>query len=548
MMGTLLLILAGGWWLFINLDSNADLVFRFGPTIVLFISAFLLSELIDLGPKSRSKVASFSNITWPCILAFVGVNYSSTSNILVLGILLLIVIILWLISNSILGVNLAAKRLRGITSIGGLAIALSILSSTDNLMPWVVVIGTTSFTMLPDLLSKDQQHAARNAFRYELDKAEQRLLELRSQGHNIQQSSSILKIAREEGFDDPEDGMRLIDDALMDIERILALSIDLDEIRVDTLTTIERMEKITTDTKISRTSFDLGDKEFEFGSLREAEILYRQAKDKALNIEKHWKEASDLINDSELMIKDYDGHQMRDVISILNSAKDALLREDPEEAKQIAESIQYHMKSIGSNEESAILVIDKVENSLSALGSDIPINTKERLNEAKEALELGNATLAKGLADSILREISLTSESMQKVQKALRQKGEIKSRFPSGELRSDWTIKLDKIVAKSNSGDWIEASNYLDDLTKSLGEFEVESKEAEELLVFIQDDWESLRKKLDSSGIGPGDEMRLLTEQSVANATKFFEEGDIKSCLSNLAKSDELFENIRRRI
>jgi hypothetical protein len=239
---------------------------------------------------------------------------------------------------------------------------------------------------------------------------------------------------------------------------------------------------------------------------------------------------------------------MRDVISILNSAKDALLREDPEEAKQIAESIQYHMKSIGSNEESAILVIDKVENSLSALGSDIPINTKERLNEAKEALELGNATLAKGLADSILREISLTSESMQKVQKALRQKGEIKSRFPSGELRSDWTIKLDKIVAKSNSGDWIEASNYLDDLTKSLGEFEVESKEAEELLVFIQDDWESLRKKLDSSGIGPGDEMRLLTEQSVANATKFFEEGDIKSCLSNLAKSDELFENIRRRI
>ncbi|MGY8692087.1 MAG: hypothetical protein ACKVHF_03890, partial [Candidatus Poseidoniales archaeon] len=75
-------------------------------------------------------------------------------------------------------------------------------------------------------------------------------------------------------------------------------------------------------------------------------------------------------------------------------------------------------------------------------------------------------TLAKGLADSILSEIKLTSESMLKVQKALRQKSIIESRFPSGKLRNKWLEKLHNIIAESNSGNWIEASDNLEDLTK----------------------------------------------------------------------------------
>ena len=33
---------------------------------------------------------------------------------------------------------------------------------------------------------------------------------------------AVLKIAKEEGFDDPSDGMRLIDDAIIDANKILA--------------------------------------------------------------------------------------------------------------------------------------------------------------------------------------------------------------------------------------------------------------------------------------------------------------------------------------
>ena len=137
---------------------------------------------------------------------------------------------------------------------------------------------------------------------------------------------------------------------------------------------------------------------------------------------------------------------------------------------------------------------------------------------------------------------------MLKVQKALRQKSTIESRFPSGKLRNKWLKKLNYIIAESNSGNWIEASDNLEDLIKLLRDFENESNEAKELLIFMREEWEILRPKLDSFGIKPDDEMRMMIEREVSDANISFEDGDIQLCLSHLSKSDELIENLRRRI
>ena len=547
-MSAILLVIFGGWWLFINLDSDKNLVFRYGPVIIMFISAIILPDLINFGPKSRAKIASISNILWPCILAFIGVNYDNSPNFLSILLLLLLIIILFLVSYSILGSNLATRRLRGITSIGGLAIASPILSSTSNILPWAVVITATSLTMIPDLLKKDSDHLLRKRFSKELDIAELKLLEFKAKGINIQQASSILKVAREEGFDNPEEGLKSIDDSLMDAQRFIALSKDIEEIRNNAYSRLEKLELITLVPKIPRELFNQGDTEFDAGSLREAELLYRKSKEKSTELEKYWQEASDLIDRSESMINDFQGYQIKGVIGILNSAKDALMDENPKKAKEIAESIEYHISSISSNEESAILVIKQVEENIENQGFDLATNSKNRLNEAKDALNSGNSTLAKGLADSILREIKLTSESMLKVQKALRQKSIIESRFPSGKLRNKWLEKLHNIIAESNSGNWIEASDNLEDLTKLLRDFENESNEAKELLIFMREEWEILRPKLDSFGIKPDDEMRMMIEREVSDANISFEDGDIQLCLSHLSKSDELIENLRRRI
>ena len=545
---TLLLTATGGWWLFANLGNNSEVIIKFGPIVILFLSAFWLSELIDFTPKSKSIIASYCNILWSCILAFIGLHYSDDSNFLPLLILFLIVIILWIISNSILSYSLASRRLRGITSIAGLAISLAILSSTSDLLPWTFVILANLFTMIPDLLSKDPDFLERKNFGKELDKAELKILELKSLGHNVQQATSILKIAREEGFDDPSDGMRLIDDAIIDANKILAFSKDLEEIRNDSLLAIEKAELVTKIPKKPREKLELGDKEFEFGSFRDAEILYREAKEKAIVIEKYWQEASDIISVSEGMIGDYSGHQIKDISGILNSAKDALSREDPKEAIQIAESIKYHITEIGSIEEIAIKTIKDAEDAVSVLSSNISIDTKERISEAKDALKSGDSALAKGLANSVIREINSTSEAMNKVQKALRQRKILELKMPSGKSNSDWMSKLESIIQTSNKGEWIVAARELDDLTSSLRDFEEEMKEANELLSFIEEEWISIRKKLNSAGINAKDSARISIEKNISDIIQLLKQGEIQDSLSLLSETDLFIEEISRRI
>ncbi|MBK64202.1 MAG: hypothetical protein CMB47_01595 [Euryarchaeota archaeon] len=545
---TMLLTAAGGWWLFANLGNNSEPIIKFGPILILFLSAFWLSELIDFTPKSKSIVASYCNILWSCILSFIGLHYSDKSNFLPLLILFLIVIILWMISNSILSYSLASRRLRGITSIAGLAISLAILSSTSDLFPWLFVILANSFTMMPDLLSKDPDFLERKDFGKELDKAELEILELKSLGHNVQQATSILKIAREEGFDNPSEGKRLIDDAIIDANKIIALSKDLEEIRNDSLMAIEKSELVTKVPKKPREKLELGDKEFQYGSFRDAEMLYREAKEIAIIIEKYWQEASDIISVSEGMIGDYSGHQIKDISGILNSAKDALSKEDPKEAIQLAESIKYHITEIGSIEEIAKKTIKDAEDAVSVLSSNISINTKERIAEAKEALKSGDSALAKGLANSVIREINSTSEAMNKVQKALRQRKTLESKMPSGKSNSEWMSKLESIIQSSNKGEWIMASKELDYLTSALRDFEEEIKEANELLSFIEEEWISIRKKLNSAGINAQDSSRISIEKNISDITQLIKEGEVQDSLSLLSETDLFIEEIRRRI
>lgn len=56
---TLLLTTAGGWWLFANLGNSLDAIIKFGPIGVLFLSAFLISELIDFTIKRKSPQMIF---------------------------------------------------------------------------------------------------------------------------------------------------------------------------------------------------------------------------------------------------------------------------------------------------------------------------------------------------------------------------------------------------------------------------------------------------------------------------------------------------------
>jgi hypothetical protein len=192
--------------------------------------------------------------------------------------------------------------------------------------------------------------------------------------------------------------------------------------------------------------------------------------------------------------------------------------------------------------------IIEAEKAIQEVEGTFSVNTKERLVESKVALESGNSSLAKGLATSILRDINKMSESMQNVQRGLRQKKKLTAVFPSGKSGDQWRNQLEDIETKVNSEQWVEASDLLELLTQNLQQYEKSRSEALELYSFVESEWIDLRKKLDSSNIKVNDSMRMNAESKLSESKKLLEEGDIDSTLSSLGKTDEIMENLRRRI
>ena len=363
----------------------------------------------------------------------------------------------------------------------------------------------------------------------------------------MEQAASLLKIAREEGWSNPERGMKLISQAESEIERISAFSGDLDAIRADALEAVESAESITTEATGPRKSFELGDREADLGSFRDAELLYRRAKSKSEVIEKHWQAAYDSIATAESDISGHSGHQAEGVMAILKSAKEAMEAEDPVEALHIASSIPAHIDSIGSSDESAAKSLSDAEHAVGSAEDDIQIVTKDRLEQARKAMESGDSALAKGLADSVLRDVRSTSEAMQEVQRALRQKKQIETRFPEAS-RQDWFNRLQQVTESADSGEWVNAAESLQSLTNDLNAHEHSISEASELVRFVEDEWKSLRSKLDSAGIGPGDSSRMEAEKTVADAANALSSGDIDTCHAALALAGEHLESLGRLV
>ena len=546
---TFLLIAAASWWLLSALFGTSELLPRLGPISLIFISSLVIIDLIDYGPVQRSRIGVIGNICYPSILALSISNIGPGDSLISSCIYLILAIFLWNISHKNLSLTHSSKRWRGLTSIIGILFSLAIMYSiSSEMLVYPIIISSVMITMIPDLLSKDENHQSRKQFINLLDKAEAEVLLLRSQGISLEQASSLLKKAREECWNNPARGLELISAAQEDTARIKALSQDLDDIREDTLHHVEKAESIANGIQGPRKSFDLGDREAKHGSLREAELMYRHSKSKSDLVILHWQNAIDEINTAEELVRNKDNLKVDSLINIISSARESLDSEDPLEAIKIASSISGHLDSLESTTSDAEIAIEDAEKALSSVSESILVITRERLEEAKSALSAGNSSLAKGLATSIIRDIKLTSESMQNVQRGLRQKNKLMEKFPKGSNRDIWRIQLEEVESMAEKGDWVDASISLKKITDQLQSYDKSLSEALELYEFIESEWKSLRNKLESSNIKANDQMRLDAEKNISECKRFLDEGDIEATLEALGYTDGIIENLRRRI
>ena len=545
---SLTIILIGAWWLFNSIDSDSSAIIRFGPVIILFISAFLINDLIIFSSREKFRLGTFSNIFWPCILAFVILQIEPPINLFPNIILLIIAIFLFYFSHSIFIESIQSRRWRGISSLLGLSISISIISQSDSFNKFALVIGIQLITIIPDFLFNDDKSEERKEFSLQLKKLELRIIESQNQIFGMQQPNSLLKSAKEVGWKDPDLGLELVKDANNEISRLLYLKQDLLEIKNDTEETISRLEQLKNHPNGPREMFISGENEMNLGSFVEAELLFRKSKEKSIFLEKYWDQASRKIDEAIQLVKSDNTKFTDNLNSLIDSSKEAMRRERPDEAIKILESLSSHLEGVNDIIQEAKRSINEAEIAISSVSENINYDLLDRLEQSKIALEEGDASLAKGLTDSVLRQIKNISEAMNRVQIALKQRIKIQERFPEGKNYEYWEGRLNSIITNANKFDWIEASSLLEKLIKELDELENQSKETFELLEFIQSDWSKLRNRAESNGIGPENEERKSLEKKILYAENLLIEGEIQESLKMIAICDEILESIRRKL
>lgn len=527
---------------------SSDLVYA----MIIIAWGVFVQDLGIMDKKSLSRIGIISTVGW-LPLAVVALSFleGNVSEIGGMIILLGISFALFSTSRQVLKGDVAVIKFRALMGGLGFILSASLLTTTnfDNNPAYLqlVLVGGGLILVCLDWFGKDDQRGLRKKFDTRLNLNEQRILILKSDGAAVDQAASLIMTAREEGHRDPEWGMRLLDEAEEDIERSLSLAGDVDEIKADSLKSVEAAEAIAPIAKRPRKAWDMGQREVELGSLREGEALFRQAKMRANEIIEWWEKAEEAIREGAALLA-ASNHSQDGLEEILADAKKKLNAEKPKKAYEFAIVIPDQLTATG---EAMVAAEESVKEAAKQLKSADGINKKlleERLENAESELEHGNPSQAKGLADGIVREINAEREAMDDVRRALRQKVHLISRWSDREDAVDWDSRLEEIESSADELEWTHAAALLERLTKDLDAEGKASDEASELLEYVKEEWGILRNQCDASGIKIDDEDRKSAEEAIAIATEAHKAGRIDESLESLGLADGFMERLRRRV
>ena len=554
-LSALVLLSAAVWLAWPTLKSgmagnslNSDLMYA----LIIIAWGVFVQDLGIMDKKSRSRIGIIATVAW-LPLAVVALSHfeGKISELIGMSILLIVSYALFATSREILQGDVAVMKFRSVMGILGFVLSASLLATVDfdytsaYLQTGICAIGL--LLVLRDWFGNDDQRGLRKQFDSRLNKLEERILILRSQGAAVDQAASLIMTAREEGHREPEWGMRLLNEAEEDIERSLSLAGDVDEIKSDSLNSVEKAEAIAPIAKRPRKAWEMGQREVELGSLREGEALFRQAKLRANEIIEWWEKAEEAIREGAALLA-ASQHSQENLEEILADAKKKLNAEKPKKAYEFATVIPDQIAASGDALVAAEAAVAEAAKQLKAADGINKSLLEERLENAEDALEDGNSSQAKGLADGIVREINAEREAMDDVRRALRQKVHLVSRWSDREDAKDWDDRLTEIESCADDLEWTHAATLLERLTKDLDAEGKASDEANELLEYVLDEWNVLRNQCDASGIKLDDEDRKSAEEAIALASEAHKAGRIDEALESLGLADGFMERLRRRV
>ena len=559
--GSALLILTGAVWLMwpsleAAINGESGLLEGLGYPLIVIAYGLILQDSILDNAKARTRVGSFASIAWPALLMIASLQLSLDEPASAIGCVLIIVVgySCFQTSSSVLQGGLDVMRWRAIMTGLGVVAAFSLFVGKipeSMTYEWLASItslllggGATAYIWLIG----DDQRVKRKHFAKRLDGLEIRLLELKAQGSAVDQASSLVMTAKEEGHIDPGYGMKLLDEAEEDIERTLSLSGDVEIIQEDAIQAIEKAESIAPAAKRPRKSFDMGAREVKLGSLREGEMLFRQSKKLAQDIIEWWALAEQAIAEASRLLSDNDAESVQHLKELLSDARKKLVAEAPREAYEFASVIP---QQILADEDAQGRAFESVKEAQRQLEQTDGLDTTEllqRLQHAEDAIDAGNPSQAIGLADGVVRTIEAERTAMDNVRRALKQRKKLVEQYKKRDDKDLWDLRLSDIEEAADSKQWSQAQSLLDAMTTDLDNEGQASDEALELYDFVTEEWKVLRNQCDTNGISVEDEIRRKCEQAIALAAESLASGRVEDCLKHLSEADTFMEKLRRRI
>ncbi len=538
------------------IEGKSGIISGLGLPIIILIWGVVVQDIVVDDAKARSRVGGGASIVWPILLMVGALNFDFTLSAETLGSALVVIIALSCYNSSTktLQGNLGVLRFRSLMSGVGCLTSFSLFIGNmpeQMTLHWIVTVSIlmlcfaeVSYTWVKG----DDKKEIRKKFRKRLDRIENQLLELKAQGAAVDQASSLVTTAQEEGHIDPEFGMRLLDDAEENIERSISLAGDVEIIMQDALDAVEAAEEIAPIAKRPRKAFAAGVREVELGSLRDGELLFRQAKKSANEIIEWWRVAENAITEASRQLSGKTGEGVGHLVEMLNDAKEKLSSEKPKDAFEYAVVIPQQLAADGDAQAKAEESVSEANRQLKQTDGLDTSDMKKRLSNAQDELEKGNASQAMGLADGVVRTIIAERAAMDEVRKALRQRKKLKQQFESRDDVKVWQSKLDEIDAAADEKQWTHAATLLERMTKELDKEGRASDDALELYDFVMDEWRILRNQCEAAFIKVTDDDRRDCEQSIALAEEALGIGKITECLELLSKADSAMEKLRRRI
>ena len=559
-LGTALLLLLCALWLAWPsmrglINGDGVVLSSFGAPLLLIVWGIFVQDLTLDEAVARSRVASATTVAWPPLLCLgalgLGEGTAQTAgSVLILlagiacrqlshrtmrghfGVLRYRAILTGI--GSLSAVALAMTQGEGFDTVSGLvATAVCALGLADTVYSWTV---------------GDDQKVERKHFKKRLDVLELRLLELKAQGAAVAQAASLLTTAKEEGHVDPVYGMRLLDESEEDMERALSLAGDVEIIRYDALQAVEAAETIAPTVQRPRKAYDMGEREVSLGSLREGELLFRQAKKRAAEIVEWWEKAETVVLEAKRALDGKTGAGVKQLRELLADAQTNLDNERPKEAFEFASVIPQQLEADDDALGRAAAALKEARRTVAQSDGLDTAEMETRLDQAGEALASGNASQAIGLADGVVRTVERERAAMDDVLRALKQKKKLVKRFEGRDDQTVWASRLQDIVKAADDRVWSHAGMLLDQMTSDLDREGHAMGEARELHAFVVEQWGVLRNQCEAANIKPVDDDRRACEEAIAKAMEHLDVGRVQEGLEELGEADAAMERLRRRI